>query len=341
MSIPRPGISLPLLFLGLLTLVLISACLGSMAIPVQDVLGILASPRWADGASQSGQADVQTVIIWDVRLPRILTAAAVGAGLAASGAVFQGILLNPLAEPYTLGVSAGAAFGASLVLLFGLDFLGFWSLPLMAFAGAGLTMILVLLLSSTAGGFSSTNLILSGVIVTSILSAGMSFLKYLAQEDVAVIIFWLLGSFASSTWSELWLVCAILGLTFILFMCAARDLNLLCLGSRVARSMGVDSSRTRLFLLLAASLLAAICVSVSGIIGFVGLVVPHMMRFLTGPDHRLLLPASLLAGALLLLAADTITRSLLPQEVPIGVLTALLGGPFFFVIFRSRRMQVQ
>jgi iron complex transport system permease protein len=341
MSLSRPSIILPLLFLGLVALILTSACLGSMDVPVQDVLSILASPPWDAAAAQSVQPDVQSVIIWDVRLPRILTAAAVGAGLAASGAVFQGILLNPLAEPYTLGVSAGAAFGASLVLLFGLDFLGFWSLPLMAFAGAGLTMILVLLLSSTAGGFSSTNLILSGVIVTSILSAGMSFLKYLAQEDVAVIIFWLLGSFASSTWSEFWLVCAFLGLIVIVFLYAARDLNLLCLGGRVARSMGVDSSRTRLFLLLAGSLLAAVCVSVSGIIGFVGLVIPHMMRFLTGPDHRLLLPASILAGALLLLAADTITRSLLPQEVPIGVLTALLGGPFFFVIFRSRRIQVE
>ena len=339
MPISRTHISLPLLFLGLAILVLISACLGTMSIPVQDVLGILASPPWESGSLSSVQPDVQSVIIWDVRLPRILTAAAVGAGLASSGAVFQGILLNPLAEPYTLGVSAGAAFGASLVLLFGLNFLGFWSLPLMAFAGAGLTMILVLFLSSTAGGFSSTNLILSGVIVSSILSAGMSFLKYLAQEDVSVIVFWLLGSFASSTWSELWLVCAFLGVTLILFMCAARDLNLLCLGSRVARSMGVNSSKTRLFLLLAGSLLAAVCVSVSGIIGFVGLVVPHMMRFLTGPDHRLLLPASVLAGALLLLAADTITRALLPQEVPIGILTAMLGGPFFFVIFRSRRMQ--
>jgi len=341
MPMPRAGISLPLLFLGLAILVLTSACLGSMSIPVQDVLAILTSPPWGSASTQSAQPDVQSVIIWDVRLPRILTAAAVGAGLASSGAVFQGILLNPLAEPYTLGVSAGAAFGASLVLLFGLDFLGFWSLPLMAFAGAGLTMILVLLLSSSAGGFSSTNLILSGVIVTSILSAGMSFLKYLAQEDVSVIIFWLLGSFASSTWSQLWLVCTFLGGTFLMFMFAARDLNLLCLGSRVARSMGVDSSRTRLFLLLAGSLLAAVCVSVSGIIGFVGLVIPHMMRFMTGPDHRLLLPASVLAGALLLLAADTITRALLPQEVPIGVLTALLGGPFFFVIFRSRRMQVE
>ncbi|MFO7802479.1 MAG: iron ABC transporter permease [Desulfovermiculus sp.] len=339
MTISRPDIILPLLFLGLVVLVLTSACMGSMSIPVQDVLGILASPPWGSGSSSSAQPEVQSVIIWDVRLPRILTAAAVGAGLASSGAVFQGILLNPLAEPYTLGVSAGAAFGASLVLLFGLNFLGFWSLPLMAFAGAGLTMILVLSLSSTAGGFSSTNLILSGVIVTSILSAGMSFLKYLAQEDVSVIVFWLLGSFASSTWSELWLVCAFLGVTLILFMCAARDLNLLCLGSRVARSMGVNSSKTRLFLLLTGSLLAAVCVSVSGIIGFVGLVVPHMMRFLTGPDHRLLLPGSVLAGALLLLAADTITRALLPQEVPIGILTALLGGPFFFVIFRSRRMQ--
>ncbi len=325
-----------ILILILTSLILISISLGYINIPLADIFMILFQQPLT-GSEQN----LHPMVIWEVRLPRILTAAVVGAGLAASGVVFQGILLNPLAEPYTLGVSAGAAFGASLVLLFDLNVLGFWSVPCMAFLGAGLTLVLVIFLSSSAGGVSSTNLILSGVIVTAILSAGMSFLKYLAQEKVAVIIFWLLGSFASSTWSEFWLVFVFLILTLAVFLVHARDMNVLCLGSRVATSMGVDTTRARMILLITGSLLAAVCVSVSGIIGFVGLVVPHMMRFLTGPDHRRLLPASLLCGAILLLGADTITRAVLPEEVPIGVLTALLGGPFFFFIFRKKQLRVE
>jgi len=336
--IHRTAAQLAILLALLVGLVLASASMGYINIPLADVFKIiLHQAPWG----QETSASLHTTVIWDVRLPRILTAATVGAGLAASGVVFQGILLNPLAEPYTLGVSAGAAFGASLVLLFDINILGFWSVPSMAFLGAGLTLMMVIFLSSSAGGVSSTNLILSGVIVTAILSAGMSFLKYLAQEKVAVIIFWLLGSFASSTWSEFWLVMAFLVLTTTVFLLHARDMNVLCLGSRVATSMGVDTSRSRMTLLVTGSLLAAVCVSVSGIIGFVGLVIPHMMRFLTGPDHRRLLPASLLCGAMLLLGADTITRAVLPEEVPIGVLTALLGGPFFFFIFRKKQLRVE
>ncbi len=329
-------VHLVILFLILTGLVLVSTSLGYISIPLGEIFRILMHQP-LPGAEQS----LHPTVIWDVRLPRILTAAVVGAGLATSGVVFQGILLNPLAEPYTLGVSAGAAFGASLVLLFDINILGFWSVPILAFLGAGLTLLLVIVLSSSAGGVSSTNLILSGVIVTAILSAGMSFLKYLAQEKVAVIIFWLLGSFASSTWSEFWLVFAVLVLTLVVFLVHARDMNVLCLGSRVATSMGVNTARARMVLLVTGSLMAAVCVSVSGIIGFVGLVVPHMMRFLTGPDHRRLLPASLLCGAMLLLGADTITRAVLPEEVPIGVLTALLGGPFFFFIFRKKQLRVE
>jgi iron complex transport system permease protein len=272
----------------------------------------------------------------DVRLPRILTAALVGGGLAMSGMVFQGILLNPLADPYTLGVSAGAAFGASLAIWLNLGAAGIYSVPLFAFAGAAATLAAVIYLSSGSEGLSSVNLILSGIIVAAILSAGISFLKYIADEQVAVIIFWLMGSFASKTWADVALALASASLGMAVFLFFARELNLMSLGGQMASSLGVDTRRVTLILLVAASLVAAVCVAVSGIIGFVGLLVPHIMRLAVGPDNRRLLPVSFLAGALLLLVADTATRAVLPVEIPIGVLTALIGGPFFCYLFRRQ-----
>lgn len=277
-------------------------------------------------------------MVWDVRLPRILTSATVGAGLAVAGVVFQGLLLNPLADPFTLGVSSGAAFGASVALLLGLDFLGPHTISLLAFIGAVATLAAVLRLSSTGGVSSPTSLILSGVIVAAILSAGISFIKYMADEQVATIIFWLMGSFVARTWVDAGFTVAVTAVGLALCLFYARDLNLLCLGDRTAASLGVEAGRVRLTLLVAASLMTAACVSVSGIIGFVGLLVPHLLRLLVGPDHRVLLPGSALAGAALLLTADTVTRVALPHEMPIGVLTALLGGPFFCWVFRRRQL---
>jgi iron complex transport system permease protein len=322
-------------FLG--AVIVVSTGMGYIQLPPATVIKIVF-------AKLSGQSDllesldsIFPVVVMDVRLPRILSAAIVGAGLAISGVVFQGILLNPLADPYTLGVSAGAAFGASLAILFNIGMMGSYSVPLFAFIGAVATLLFVVYLSSSSGGLSSNNLILSGIIVAAILSAGISFLKYVADEQVAVIIFWLMGSFGSKTWTDVGLTFLFILIGFLAFMFFARDMNLLSLGHRTASSLGVDTRKTTIFLLVTASLVAAICVSVSGIIGFVGLLVPHMMRLLTGPDNRRLIPMSLLAGAILLLTADTITRAVLPSEIPIGVLTALIGGPFFCYIFRKQQ----
>ncbi len=316
-----------------------AAGMGYIRLPFAAVLRIMAAhlfdqPNWI-----AHYDPVWSVVITDVRLPRILSSMLVGAGLALSGVVFQGILLNPLADPYTLGVSAGAAFGASLALLLNISLLGAFSVPLFAFVGATATLFLVIWLSSDGSGLSSTNLILSGIIVAAILSAGLSFIKYVADEQVSVIIFWLMGSFAARTWIDVGLVAAAVGLGLAVCTYFARDLNLLALGERPAASLGVDFQRVTLTLLVTVSLVAAVCVAVSGIIGFVGLLVPHLMRMLVGPDNRRLLPAALLAGALLLLAADTLTRAVLPQEIPIGVLTALVGGPFFCYVFRQRQKE--
>ncbi|HCC54929.1 MAG TPA: iron ABC transporter permease [Desulfobulbaceae bacterium] len=311
--------------------------MGHIAVPGADILRVIAARITGNGALLAGIDPVIPFVVLEVRLPRILTATLVGGGLAMSGVIYQGILLNPLADPYTLGVSSGAAFGAALALLANLTMIGHFSVPLFAFAGAALTLLVVLYLSSFNGQISANTLILSGVIVGAILAAGISFLKYLADEQVAVIIFWLMGSFASRTWLDVAVVAGALLCGLGLSFYYARDLNILSLGSRSADTLGVESTKVRWILLLGASLVTAVCVSVSGIIGFIGLIIPHLMRFLVGPDNRKLLPVSILAGALLLLAADTVTRAVLPVEVPIGVLTALIGGPFFCVIFRRRQ----
>jgi iron complex transport system permease protein len=324
------------LLFGLAASIVVSTSMGYIQIPLEAVVKIILTKISGRVSLIDGLDKLFPVVVIDVRLPRILSAAIVGGGLAISGVVFQGILLNPLADPYTLGVSAGAAFGASLALLLNIGMLGSYSVPLFAFVGAVATLVFVIYLSSSSGGVSSNNLILSGIIVAAILSAGISFLKYVADEQVAVIIFWLMGSFGSKTWMDVTLILLLVGLGFGVFIFYARDLNLMSLGNRTASSLGVDTRKVTITLLVTASLVAAICVSVSGIIGFVGLLVPHMMRLITGPDNRRLVPVSLLAGAVLLCVADTITRAVLPSEIPIGVLTALIGGPFFCYLFRKQ-----
>jgi iron complex transport system permease protein len=285
-------------------------------------------------------------VLWEVRLPRLATALLAGAALGLSGAVFQGLLLNPLADPYTLGVSSGAAFGAALVIVAGQLWptLGWltepWALTGGAFAAAGLTLAAVLALArSEDGHLSPLNLILAGVMISAILSAAISFVKYLSGDQVGSIVFWLLGSFQARTWTDAGLVLAFFLPALLVALWSAVDLNIMTLGSRSAETLGVDTRRVRLRLLAAAALAASAAVAVAGIIGFVGLVVPHLVRLAAGPDHRALLPLSALGGALLLLAADTAVRVVIPSpgEIPVGVLTALLAGPVFLVIFRRHR----
>ena len=317
--------------------IIVSTGMGYMTIGAEDILRVIGAQLMGKEALLEGLEKTVPYVVIGVRLPRILTAALVGAGLAISGVIYQGILLNPLADPYTLGISSGAAFGASLALLANITLFGHFSTPAFAFAGAILTLVAVMRLSTFNGQISAQTLILSGVIVGAILSAGISFLKYLADEQVAIIIFWLMGSFASSTWQGVTLVgvALVAGTAITLFY--SRDLNIMSLGRRSSDSLGVETAKVRKILLLTASFMTAVCVAVTGIIGFIGLIVPHLMRYLVGPDNRKLLPASALAGAILLLLADTLTRAVLPVEVPIGVLTALIGGPFFCIIFRQKQ----
>lgn len=339
MTSSRPILLLVLLFLTLCATIILATGMGFLKIAPLEVINIL----WSQATNQKtgGMDPTFPFVVMEVRLPRILTAALVGGGLAVAGAVFQAILLNPLADPYTLGISSGAAFGASLAIvlsLFGISVPAWLSIPVFAFLGAMATLIGVFSLATPDNRLSSNTLILSGVIVAAILSAGIGFIKYLADEQVSVIIFWLMGSFVGRTWSDVLSTAVVVlpGLLFILYF--ARDLNIMALGERTADTLGVETARVKKMLLVCASLITAICVSVSGIIGFIGLIIPHLLRLILGPDNRMLLPACFLGGAVLLLGADTITRAWLPSEIPIGVLTSLIGGPFFCYIFRKKQL---
>ncbi|WP_446009938.1 FecCD family ABC transporter permease [Candidatus Electrothrix sp.] len=329
------------LLLLLLISIVMSATMGFMEIPVATVLQLI-THALSLGSGDMAMDPIVTAVVMDVRLPRILAAVLVGGMLALCGTVFQAILLNPLADPYTLGISSGAAFGASLVIV--LQVVGWmlptsFSVPLFAFLGSIGTLFTVLALASEDRRLSSTSLILSGVIVAAILSAAIGFLKFVADEQVGIIIFWLMGSLSGiSRQNILLLLPAILiGMTVCLFY--SRDLNIMATGERAAITLGINTVRLRWVLLITCSLMTALCVSVSGIIGFVGLIVPHLLRHLLGPDNRQLIILSTLGGGLLLLVADTITRAVLPAEVPIGVLTALIGGPFFAYIFKKRQQE--
>jgi len=322
----------------------ISAGLGAFETPYGSILRLLAAPLFPD--LSSGIDDTVRYIVLHVRLARICLAFLIGSALGLAGAVYQGVLLNPLADPFTLGISTGAAFGASLSILLGLGsihFLGVSVLPAAAFAGALLALYLVYMLGSMDGRIHVVTIVLAGIIVSTFLSAMISLLKSLNEESVSTIVFWIMGSLSGKSWAHVVLVLPYIVAGGAAICCFTRELDLLSLGDVQAQQLGVNVQRVRFWLLLAASLITAAAVAVSGIIGFVGLVIPHLVRLALGPRHRLLIPASLLSGGLLVLVADSIARSILPggEEIPVGVVTALIGGPFFCYLLLRRKQQLR
>jgi len=336
----KPSIILTLLAVALFFSIIGAAGLGYLTIHPSEIIHIIASKLFSESPAHTSNPTFPFVIL-EVRLPRILTSALVGGGLAVAGGVFQAILLNPLADPYTLGISSGAAFGASLAIIIsiiGLAVPGWISVPLFAFIGSMATLVAVFSLAAPDSRFSSNTLILSGVIVAAILSAGIGFIKFMADEQVGIIILWLMGCFVGKSWADVTLTFLLTLPCLFLILYYTRDLNIMALGGRTADTLGVNSGKVRKLMLVCGSLITAGCVCVSGIIGFVGLIVPHLLRTVMGPDNRFLIPACFFGGAILLLYADTITRALLPSELPIGVLTSLIGGPFFCYIFRKKQL---
>jgi len=329
-----------IMLLALAALIVAAAGSGAVPVPVADAARVLAARLTGNAGWLAGVPEMSVALVWDVRLPRILTALAVGCGLALSGALFQGVLRNPLADSYTLGVSAGGALGACLCLLAGFTGLGVLSVPVWALAGSLAALGVVLLMARAGGGFDAVTLVLAGVMVAATLQAAIGFVKFLAGENVAGLVFWLMGGLSAKTWAEAGVAWAGVCLGLPVALSLSRDLDALCLGDEQALALGVSVDRVRLALLGAAALMTACCVAVSGIVGFVGLMVPHVVRLASGPSHARLLPLSALGGMLLLLGADTATRALLAHEVPVGVITAMLGGPYFCLLFVRGRARV-
>jgi iron complex transport system permease protein len=277
--------------------------------------------------------ETHETIVMRIRLPRVVLAAVVGFALAAAGTVMQGFFHNPMADPSIIGVSSGAAVGAvaSIVLPLGIG------LRPAAFVGAVVTAFAVYLVASENGRTPVATLLLAGIAIQTFLGAVISYLLINSGESLEQAVYWLMGHLHNSTWAEVGLSLPVVIPTFVLLMVYASDLNVLLLGEEDAQTLGIEVERTKRVLLATASVITAAGVAVSGVIGFVGLIVPHMMRLLVGPDHRILLPTSALAGSVFLVATDTVARSG-PAEVPVGIVTAALGAPFFLYLLRSREV---
>ncbi|MET8980460.1 iron ABC transporter permease [Streptomyces sp. NPDC004539] len=327
------------LVVALGVLVPVAAGVGAYPIPLGDVLSSVGHRVGLWG----GELDrVAESVLWNVRFPRIVLALLVGASLGCAGALMQGVFGNPLAEPGVIGISSGAAVGAVAAIAMGFGFLGTWTVPAFAFVGGLGTALLVYSLSRSDGKAEVVTLILTGIAVNAFGGALIGlFLFFADTAAVNQIVFWQLGSLSQATWPKVLAVlpCTVVGLA--LAPLYSRRLDLLSLGERPARHLGVDVERLRVVLILVIALLTAAAVSVSGIIGFVGLVIPHLLRMAAGPGHRFLVPASALLGAFILLAADLASRTMAaPAELPLGVLTGLLGSPFFFwLLHRTRKRQ--
>lgn len=324
---------------ALVLLCLLSAGIGAYDIPLGDVLG---SVQHRIGLGGNALDRVGESVLWNVRLPRVTLALLVGASLGCAGALMQGVFGNPLAEPGVIGISAGAAVGAVASIALGLSFFGNWTVTVCAFVAGLATVLLVYVLSRNGGRTEVVTLILTGIAVNAFAGALIGLCIFFADNaQVTQITFWQLGSLAQATWPKVLAVlpCAVAGLTVAPLY--ARKLDLLALGERPARHLGVDVERLRLVLVLVVALLTAAAVAVAGIITFVGLLVPHLLRMAAGPGHRFLVPGSALGGAVVLVGADLAARTVAaPAELPLGVLTALFGSPFFFwLLRRTRRKQ--
>jgi iron complex transport system permease protein len=317
----------------------VSVSLGAVTIPLSrswsilghKFLGLSTPGKWT--ASDSS-------IILDLRLPRILSGALVGSALAMAGSVLQALLRNPLADPFVLGISSGAAVGAVLAILFGLGttFLGAYAVPGSAFGGALFTLFLVYFIARVEGRAPTNTMLLAGVIVSSFFSAVIMFLiSATSDEQIYNVTFWLMGNLEYMASQSLGVIFLFLMVGGGILLALARDFNLLALGEETASELGVDVEKVKKTAFIFASLITGAVVSVSGLIGFVGLIVPHVVRMIWGPDHRFLLPASALVGAMLMVVADTLARTVMaPTEIPVGVVTAMGGAPFFVYLLRKK-----
>lgn len=281
---------------------------------------------------------VEDTIIFQIRLPRIILGLLVGAALGVAGATMQGLFKNPMADPFIIGISAGAALGAMSAIVFGLTLLGMYTIPLMAFLGAVTTVFVVYNIASVGGKLPVGTLLLAGIAMSTFLSAIGSFLMYISGESLHQIVFWLMGGLWGRGWDYVRMAFPWICLGIIIIYIFARDLNIMLLGEEPAQHLGIEVETLKKVMMTSAALITAVAVSVSGIIGFVGLIIPHIMRILVGPDHRILFPTSALVGGVFLVWADTLARTIIaPTEIPVGIITAFFGAPFFIYLLRKRK----
>ena len=279
----------------------------------------------------------QSPIVLQLRLPREVLSVVVGASLSVCGAVYQSVFRNPLTDPYVLGISSGASLGAAIAILIGLE-ASLWGVSGMALCTALLTMLVIFKVASMGNRLHTTTLLLTGVCLTFLITAINSLLMALHQEKMESVIFWTMGSFASSSWVDVAIVAPVVVVGFVVVVIHAKDLNLLLVGSETAQTLGVDVERVRRRLLIVTTLMVAFSVACCGVIGFVGLVVPHCVRLVCGADNRRIVPYSFFGGGLFLLLCDTVARTLLPpNELPVGSITSLFGAPMFiYLLYKSK-----
>ncbi len=321
--------------------VVLAVSLGAVSIPLSKSWTILLHHFFGLASLSDGNVRDASIIL-DLRLPRVIAGALVGAALSVAGSVLQALLRNPLADPYVLGISSGAAVGAVLAILFGLGstFLGIYAVPGAAFGGALLTLLFVYFIARVEGRVPAQTMLLTGVIISAFFSAIIMFLiSATSDERLYSVTFWLMGNLEYVASQALGIIFIYLLSGSAVLFSLAKDLNLMSMGEETASELGVEVERVKKTAFIFTSLITGAVVSVSGLIGFVGLAVPHLTRMIWGPDHRFLIPASALLGAMVLILADTIARTVMaPSEIPVGVVTALAGAPFFVYLLRRKRL---
>ena len=326
----------------LIAVMVLAVTFGSAKIPFLTICRVLISNlSWIDITPT--WPDTTGTIIMEIRLPRVFLAGLVGAALATAGATYQGLFRNPLADPYLIGVAQGASLGAVIGFLLPFDWqgLGFGIVPLFAFGGALFSIAIVYSLARVGKTLPMTTLILAGVALGAFFGSIISYLIITSGEKMHGIIFWLMGSFSLSQWSEVKIVLPYMMVGMVVILLYTRPLNIMQLDEEQAQQLGINVERLKLILIAAATLITAAAVSFVGTIGFVGIIIPHAVRLVWGPDHRFLLPLSVLTGAIFLVIADLVARTALaPTEIPIGVITAVCGAPFFLYLLRRRKRAV-
>ncbi len=329
----RKALAIGLLITLLLVIIAGAVTIGPFGISIGDIIQVLKA-RLLPGGDPDSVNSLHNTVVWDIRLPRVLLAASVGAALAVSGGVFQGCFRNPLVEPYILGASSGAAFGAALAIVLQSFF---FSLQLAAFIFSGVAVFGAYSLARVRGETPVVTLILAGVVISSIFTAFVSILKYLAADAaLREIVFWLMGGFYYAVWQDVAMVLPpVLGLTCVVLLLGWK-LNVISMGDEEAKTLGVNPEKYKTIFILLATFMTALSVSIVGIIAWVGLMMPHAARMLLGPDHRFMLPGAAMMGSIYMVICDTMARNLTNSEIPVGIITSIVGAPYLIYLLRSK-----